>query len=334
MAEPDSPSLHNRSPSVNEHPIRSLLDDVRSPLNDSGVSLNGSPSLPSLDFSPLAPSSKRLHIANIPFRWTEAELDQLFSPFGAISNVEVVRNDRGSKGYGFVTFLDATAADQAIAGLSCREFQGRTIMVNEASRRRRPLPEQQRGGAVWQPATGQSGQQCSADFGALLLKQKQLLAQQQLQQFLVTQQQSDMIATALGLPTSNLGGLLAGQLQYPAAAAMPGLTMDPLALQLQSLKQQHQQLLQPGLLPQQYAAYGQMPTVANYPMPQQSLGAGIVKTEMTPQLQQLQQLQPPTNQQVAMYIANEMTHSSSATRGRGSTSSTSLNGSSQRFTPY
>ncbi|OXA55582.1 RNA binding protein fox-1 3 [Folsomia candida] len=52
---------------------------------------------------------KRLHVSNIPFRFRDPDLRAMFGPFGPILDVEIIFNERGSKGFGFVTF--AAAAD-------------------------------------------------------------------------------------------------------------------------------------------------------------------------------------------------------------------------------
>lgn len=40
---------------------------------------------------------KRLHVSNIPFRFREPDLRQLFGEFGVILDVEIIFNERGSK---------------------------------------------------------------------------------------------------------------------------------------------------------------------------------------------------------------------------------------------
>ena len=47
---------------------------------------------------------KRLHVSNIPFRFRDPDLRQMFGKYGSILDVEIIFNERGSKGFGFVTF--------------------------------------------------------------------------------------------------------------------------------------------------------------------------------------------------------------------------------------
>uniref|UniRef100_A0A0X3PHL9 RNA binding protein fox-1 homolog 3 n=1 Tax=Schistocephalus solidus TaxID=70667 RepID=A0A0X3PHL9_SCHSO len=70
---------------------------------------------------------KRLHVSNIPFRFREADLRQLLGPFGTILDVEIIFNERGSKGFGFVTFATPEEADRARENLNGTVVEGRKI---------------------------------------------------------------------------------------------------------------------------------------------------------------------------------------------------------------
>ncbi|XP_064594502.1 RNA binding protein fox-1 homolog 2-like isoform X6 [Liolophura sinensis] len=77
---------------------------------------------------------KRLHVSNIPFRFREADLRQLLA-FGPILDVEIIFNERGSKGFGFVTFANSADADRAREKLNGTVVEGRKIEVNNATAR-------------------------------------------------------------------------------------------------------------------------------------------------------------------------------------------------------
>ncbi|XP_067671390.1 RNA binding protein fox-1 homolog 2-like isoform X9 [Haliotis asinina] len=77
---------------------------------------------------------KRLHVSNIPFRFREADLRQLLG-FGPILDVEIIFNERGSKGFGFVTFANSADADRAREKLNGTVVEGRKIEVNNATAR-------------------------------------------------------------------------------------------------------------------------------------------------------------------------------------------------------
>merc|ERR1712037_359849 len=78
---------------------------------------------------------KRLHVSNIPFRFRDADLRQMFGKFGTIQDVEIIFNERGSKGFGFVTFVDKFEAEAAKKELNGTMVEGRKIEVNDATAR-------------------------------------------------------------------------------------------------------------------------------------------------------------------------------------------------------
>uniref|UniRef100_A0A1I8G9J1 RRM domain-containing protein n=1 Tax=Macrostomum lignano TaxID=282301 RepID=A0A1I8G9J1_9PLAT len=51
----------------------------------------------------------------------------MLGPFGDIEDVEIIYNDRGSKGFGFVTFLNSCDADEAREKLNGVVINGRRI---------------------------------------------------------------------------------------------------------------------------------------------------------------------------------------------------------------
>ncbi|XP_077019250.1 RNA binding protein fox-1 homolog 3 isoform X3 [Tamandua tetradactyla] len=94
------------------------------------------------DRQPLHPSDptekqqpKRLHVSNIPFRFRDPDLRQMFGQFGKILDVEIIFNERGSKGFGFVTFETSSDADRAREKLNGTIVEGRKIEVNNATAR-------------------------------------------------------------------------------------------------------------------------------------------------------------------------------------------------------
>ncbi|CAM9402396.1 unnamed protein product [Lampetra planeri] len=78
---------------------------------------------------------KRLHISNIPFRFRDPDLRQMFGQFGKILDVEIIFNERGSKGFGFVTFENSGDAERAREKLHGSIVEGRKIEVNNATAR-------------------------------------------------------------------------------------------------------------------------------------------------------------------------------------------------------
>jgi RNA recognition motif-containing protein len=75
--------------------------------------------------------SKRLFVGNLSFDISEAELTELFAPYGATS-ASIPTNDSGRpRGFGFVELPDDQVA-AAIAAWDGKEMRGRTVAVNEA----------------------------------------------------------------------------------------------------------------------------------------------------------------------------------------------------------
>ena len=67
----------------------------------------------------------------------------MFGEFGAVDQVEIVRNrDTGqSRGFAFVAMGDSGEAERAITALNGREVKGRALNVNEAR------PKEESGGS-------------------------------------------------------------------------------------------------------------------------------------------------------------------------------------------
>ena len=83
--------------------------------------------------------SKNLYVGNLSWSTTDSDLAQLFGQFGTVTKAQVMmdRETGRSRGFGFVEMSDG--ADEAIAGLNQKDFQGRPLTVNEA-RPREPRP--------------------------------------------------------------------------------------------------------------------------------------------------------------------------------------------------
>ncbi len=78
-----------------------------------------------------------IFVGNLAFTTTDHALRQLFEPYGVVDEIRVItdRDTGRSKGFGFVEMPNSTTAKTAIAGLQGKEFEGRTLTVNEAKPR-------------------------------------------------------------------------------------------------------------------------------------------------------------------------------------------------------
>ncbi|XP_033738523.1 RNA binding protein fox-1 homolog 3-like isoform X10 [Pecten maximus] len=102
---------------------------------EEGSQVQVSPTVAAAAAQNLAIGPKRLHVSNIPFRFREADLKNLLGQFGKIIDVEIIFNERGSKGFGFVTFETSAEADRAREKMNGTVVEGRKIEVNNATAR-------------------------------------------------------------------------------------------------------------------------------------------------------------------------------------------------------
>ncbi len=77
---------------------------------------------------------KNLFVGNMSFHTTEAELSDLFKPFGQVTRVHLVkdRETGRARGFAFVEMPNDEEAAKAIAALDGKELGGRNLKVNEA----------------------------------------------------------------------------------------------------------------------------------------------------------------------------------------------------------
>ena len=76
----------------------------------------------------------KLYVGNLSYDMNEAELRELFTPFGEPDSAKVItdRDTGRSKGFGFVEFADNAQATAAMNALNGKEINGRALTVNEA----------------------------------------------------------------------------------------------------------------------------------------------------------------------------------------------------------
>ena len=83
-----------------------------------------------------------IFVGNLGPDVTEAEIAELFKPFGQVASVELMRElfTGKGRGFGFVEMPGRQQSRDAIAALNGKEHAGRALTVNEA----RPRPERGR----------------------------------------------------------------------------------------------------------------------------------------------------------------------------------------------
>jgi len=79
---------------------------------------------------------KRMYVGNLPYSSSEDDVRDLFSQYGDVGDVNVVRDrETGkSRGFGFVE-MGQEQAEEAMSELDGSKFGGRTLKVNEAKPR-------------------------------------------------------------------------------------------------------------------------------------------------------------------------------------------------------
>jgi len=89
--------------------------------------------------------AKKLYVGGLPYKTTNDELSAHFSAAGTVSSATIIMDKMTgrSKGFGFVEFENDDDAMNAISMFDGKEYEGRTLTVNEA----RPMePRPQTGG--------------------------------------------------------------------------------------------------------------------------------------------------------------------------------------------
>lgn len=86
---------------------------------------------------------KKIFVGNLPYKTTDADLRDLFSQNGEVSEASIVMDrEKGiSRGFGFVVMTNDAEAEAAIEAWNGKELEGRALTVNEA----RPREERPRG---------------------------------------------------------------------------------------------------------------------------------------------------------------------------------------------
>lgn len=91
----------------------------------------------------------KLYVGNLPYTVDDAQLRDLFSPYGGIDELALImdRDTGQSKGFAFITFSTQQAAEKALAE-NGRDMGGRALRVNIAEERK-PRGGGGRGGSRW-----------------------------------------------------------------------------------------------------------------------------------------------------------------------------------------
>ncbi len=78
-----------------------------------------------------------MYVGNLSYSVTEDDLKALFSEFGEVESVNIIKDKFSgrSKGFGFVEMPDNSEADKAIKALNGTNLKERDIKVNQSKPR-------------------------------------------------------------------------------------------------------------------------------------------------------------------------------------------------------
>ncbi len=89
-----------------------------------------------------------IFVGNLNYQASETELESLFSEFGTVTSVKIIKdNETGrAKGFAFVEMENDAEAEEAIQALHETDFKQRALVVNKARPREKSSGGFSRGG--------------------------------------------------------------------------------------------------------------------------------------------------------------------------------------------
>lgn len=85
-----------------------------------------------------------IYIGNLPFETTEEEVTQIFTRYGEVGKVMLIKDKETgqSRGFGFVD-MDPAKSREAIDALDGSDYEGQTLRVNEARNKGAKAPRRE-----------------------------------------------------------------------------------------------------------------------------------------------------------------------------------------------
>ncbi len=78
--------------------------------------------------------NNKLYVGGLAYSVTDGQLQQLFAGHGSVESARVITDKftSQSRGFGFVEMSSGSEAQAAISGLNGTQYEGRSLVVNEA----------------------------------------------------------------------------------------------------------------------------------------------------------------------------------------------------------
>ena len=78
--------------------------------------------------------NNKLYVGGLAYSVTDGQLQQLFASHGSVESARVITDKftSQSRGFGFVEMSSGSEAQAAISGLNGTQYEGRSLVVNEA----------------------------------------------------------------------------------------------------------------------------------------------------------------------------------------------------------
>lgn len=78
--------------------------------------------------------NNKLYVGGLPYSVTDGQLQELFSAHGSVESAKVIADKftGQSRGFGFVEMSSGSEAQSAISALNGTQYEGRSLVVNEA----------------------------------------------------------------------------------------------------------------------------------------------------------------------------------------------------------
>ncbi len=78
--------------------------------------------------------NNKLYVGGLPYSVTDGQLQEIFSAHGTVESARVIADKftGQSRGFGFVEMSSGSEAQAAISGLNGTQYEGRSLVVNEA----------------------------------------------------------------------------------------------------------------------------------------------------------------------------------------------------------